>query len=85
MGVEHPSFGNDPTPDDILAWLRGQDCDVYVEALFVSEGDVAEGQTEPFPVVVELVPDDGDVARHSAPTLHAALEAALRAVAEADS
>ena len=66
-GGEHVTLGRDPSPDDMLAWLRER----YVGV------DIQVGAS----VAVEPWPGHRIVVGE---TLHAALEAAVRAVAEAE-
>ena len=72
VGDSHPpQIG--PTPDDMRAWLNRQGCNVRTDSPHdATEVEVSVGR--PGEVMVPFYDD----------TLHAALEAAVRAVAEAE-
>ena len=72
-GGEHITLGRDPSPDDMRAWLNRQGCNVRTDSPHdATEVEVSVGR--PGEVMVPFYDD----------TLHAALEAAVRAVAEAE-
>ena len=78
--VEHcPNGAEKPTVDDLLAWLRSElmpmEIEVYPDGILPRDG---------WDVWVNRIPDyEGKTERYNGcgPTLHAALEAAVRAVA----